>query len=96
VAEPINADISEHDHLGPYMYLKIGTWHGPQLTDDWIAGPLPALAQLARDVRARVAAAGEGQKLSFRDSFAPQSTYDLTLKIEPDTFDPARADSGCW
>jgi hypothetical protein len=95
-ANPNNRDISEHDHLGPYMYLKIGTWHGPRLDENWIAGPLPALAQLASDVRARVSVASVGDTLSFRGSFAPSAPYDLVLKVESDGFDPARADAGCW
>ena len=95
-AKPMNAEISEHDHLGPYMYLKIGTWHGPQLDENWIAGPLPALAGLATEVRGWLPNAQVGQSYSLRSLFAPAAPYDLILKVEPESFDPARADAGCW
>jgi hypothetical protein len=95
-ANPNHADISEHDHLGPYMYLKFGTWPTPQLNSDWLAGPLPALAGLARNIRAALITASVDQTLSFRSAFAPSEPYDLLLTVESDSFDPARADDGCW
>jgi hypothetical protein len=95
-SKPINASVSEHDHLGPYMYLKIGTWHSPQLNEDWIAGPLPALRALAERIRDWLPKAAVGECLSLRPLFAPSAPYDALLLVQGDAFDPARADSSCW
>jgi hypothetical protein len=43
VGDPRNRKLSEHDHLGPYMYLEIGTWNRPEITEHWIAGTLDDL-----------------------------------------------------
>jgi hypothetical protein len=95
-SKPNHTVISEHDHFGPYLYLKIGTWPAPQLNGDWIAGPLSFLTDLAQEIRSRLNAAAVGQTLSLRGFFEPSESYDLLLKIEPDSFDPAEADAGCW
>jgi hypothetical protein len=88
--------MSEHVHLGPYMYLELGSWPEPQITDHWIAGPLPALRDLAHVVRSKVASAAVGAAFSVRDAFAPGSPYDLVLELRADGFDPAKEDSACW
>ena len=49
-----NHVISEHEHYGPYMYLEIGTWATPEITDHWIAGPWNNLLELAAVVEARI------------------------------------------
>jgi len=91
-----NEPKSEHVHLGPYMYLEFGSWPTAQITDHWIAGPLPALRDLARLARSRLTSAAVGAEFSLRDAFAPGSPYDLVLELRDDGFDPAREDSACW
>jgi hypothetical protein len=87
---------SEHVHLGPYMYLELGSWPYPQITDHWIAGPLSTLRGLADVIRLKLASAAVGDVISFRDVFAPGSPYDLILELRSDGFDPAKEDSACW
>jgi hypothetical protein len=87
---------AEHDHLGPYMYLEIGLWPKPEITDHWIAGPLSALEQLAAQIRAKVDTANEDEVLPFRASYAPASPYELLLEVRPESFDPAKEDPQCW
>jgi hypothetical protein len=91
-----NELISEHEHFGPYMYLKVGTWASPEITDDWIAGPLPVLQQLALAIDAWLETAAIGERLSVRSKFAASSPYEFTLEMYADSFDPAVADPCCW
>jgi hypothetical protein len=90
-----NAALSEHIHLGPYMYLEIGTWTEPVITDHWIAGPLESLFSLATQAEKLIASAKVGEVLKFRDTFAPGSPYDLVLEVGDEAFDPAKADLAC-
>ena len=95
-SNPRNDARAEHDHLGPYMYLEIGSWPNPEITDHWIAGPQPALEQLAFQIRAKVERATENDVLSFRKLYAPASPYELLIEVRPETFDPAKEDPECW
>jgi hypothetical protein len=95
-ANPKRQALSEHEHLGPYMHLKIGTWTDPQINDTWIAGPPGALNSLAQSIDRVVAEMEPGGAASLRHVFAPLAPYDLVLELRPDQFDPASEDKGCW
>jgi molybdopterin-guanine dinucleotide biosynthesis protein A len=95
-ANPNNAVISEHEHLGPYSYLKIGTSHEPDISKQGIAGPLDSLRILAQALQQSVLASKAGDILKFRDKYAPTAPYELTLEVREDDFDPASADECCW
>ena len=95
-ANPKNEQLSEHVHLGPYMYLEIGSWSTPETTDHWIAGPLASLRYLADVMRTRIILARATDVLYFRDVYAPGSPYELTLELRDDDFDPAKEDEACW
>ncbi len=84
--------LSEHDHLGPYMYLKIGTWNDRVINDHWIAGTLVDLDRLSVLVSTEVSRAAKGHVLRLRNAYAPTSPYDLVLEVCDDEFDPAAAD----
>ena len=92
-SDPRSREISEHVHLGPYLYLEIGTWHEPLLDKHWIAGPLPDLLRLAALVQDLTAAAEDGDIIRLREVYAPASPYDLVLDVRDATFDPAGADT---
>jgi hypothetical protein len=93
---PRNQQLAEHDHFGPYMYLKIGTWSAPDISEHWIAGTLDDLKRLSGLVEERVLKAKGGDRLSLRNAYAPNALYELTLEMSEDDFDPATADVGCW
>ena len=88
--------ISEHEHFGPYRYLEVGTWHTPEITEHWIAGPQTAILALAHKLEHEILAAQPASVIAVRESFAPDSPYELQLEIQPDGFDPARQDPECW
>jgi len=95
-AAPSSQKVSEHIHFGPYMYLEVGTWTHPEITDHWIAGPVEALALLSEAMAAAVESAEPSAPIHLRQVFAPGAPYELTLTVEPSPYDPARADPGCW
>lgn len=86
---------SEHQHFGPYMFLEIGTWHEPEITHHWIAGPVPDLAALAAHVRESIPSLTVGVPRSVRAAFSPTSEYGLVLELGSEPFDPAGEDSRC-
>lgn len=88
--------LSEHAHFGPYMYLELGTWGTPEITDHWIAGPLSSLAALAHHIESSIPSMRVGCATSVRSVFAPDAAYDLVLELRDDSFDPAREDAKCW
>ena len=94
-AHPGHAALSEHEHLGPYYYLEIGTWSSPEITDHWIAGPLPRLQEMADSVDTCLVAASAGDCICLRALFAPSSSHELVPQVQDDDFDPAAADAAC-
>jgi hypothetical protein len=95
-ANPKNEMLSEHEHFGPYMYLEVGTWSEPQITDHWIAGPLLNLASLASFIEDTSRTIKIGKSVSLRSVFSPESPYDLVLELRDKDFDPALEDKQCW
>ena len=93
---PRRQPISEHDHLGPYMYLKIGTWSARVIDNHWNAGTLEDLSTLSALIAERISKAAEGDALLLRAAYAPASPYELRLDVSGDGFDPATADKACW
>jgi hypothetical protein len=93
---PRRQQLSEHDHLGPYMYLEIGTASARVIDNHWIAGTLEDLSVLSALITERVSKAKEGDVLRLREVYAPDSPYELRLEVCGDEFDPATADKACW
>jgi hypothetical protein len=93
---PGRQQLSEHDHLGPYMYLEIGTWSARVIDDHWIAGPPEDFGVLSALIAERLSKAKEGDMLRLREVYAPASPYELRLEVCGDEFDPAAADRACW
>ncbi len=92
VGNPRNAQQSEHEHFGPYMYLEIMTWPTPGFDEHAVRGPLPDLARLAELIGTRISQAGPGTILRIQQEFAADSPYALALDIREEGFDPAIAD----
>jgi hypothetical protein len=93
-ANPANAMKSEHEHYGPYMYLKIMTWPEAGCDHDAIRGSLDDLRRLAQIVDKGVSSTAVGSALHVHEEFADRSPYGLVLQIREDGFDPASADPG--
>jgi hypothetical protein len=93
---PRRQQLSEHDHLGPYMYLEIGTWNARVIDDHWIAGTLEDLNALSTLITQGISEAMPGDVIRLRHAYSPSSPYELRLEVCGDEFDPATADKACW
>jgi hypothetical protein len=92
VADPRNALESEHEHYGPYMYLKVMTWPEAGFDHNAIRGSLTDIARLAELVESKLASAQPGSAVRIHHEFAPDSPNALVLDVREDGFDPATAD----
>ena len=95
VSNPANAMLSEHDHFGPYMYLKVMTWSEAGFDADSMRGSLEDLRRLAHLIEAGVAAGQIGKSVRIQEEYATDSSFALMLDLREDGFDPASADPGC-
>ena len=92
-ANPGNSLDSEHEHYGPYRYLKVMTWAKPGFDEQSIHGPLSDLSRLAGLIEVKLSTARPGSTITIREEFEPGSPYALALELRDDGFDPASADT---
>jgi hypothetical protein len=92
VGDPKRASLYEHDHYGPYMYLKVMTWHDSAIDKNSIHGTIADLTRLAQIVDEKLAAARQGDVVMIRDEYSQESTYSLRLDVKGAGFDPASVD----
>ena len=64
-ADPRNTKLSEHDHLGPYMYLKVVTWSSSEINQDGIYGTLQDIVRLAALIRERLVSCIPGSSFAL-------------------------------
>lgn len=92
-ADSRHEEISEHEHIGPHMYLKLVTWHQPEVNKDGIYGLLSDLKNFAASIRNSLAAASPGDRLELAQGFSAGSTVGFTMVVEDNSFDPASLDT---
>ena len=86
-----NASLSEHDHYGPYSYLKIVTWSSADINRHDIRGTIEDLKNLGQVVREAMKCTVSNEFV-VREAFAPGALYSIRFMLEPDGFDPSSAD----
>lgn len=91
--DPRNAKLSEHDHFGPYMYLKVVTWSSSEINQDGIYGTLKDIVRLAALVRECVGSCNPGDSFALAQAFSTASSTEFTLVCEPDSFSPGAYDA---
>ena len=91
-AIPANERTSEHENLGPHMYLVLATWPVAKLDGHGIFGQAGDMLRLASLVRKCLARAFSGQVLRICQEYAPAAEYTLCLHVHQDAFDPASLD----
>jgi hypothetical protein len=89
---PRRAMISEHDHYGPYSYLKTVTWHEPLITKDDIQGTQSDIQRLADLIAKRLVTSDAGQIFKIDTEYSQQNEFHLHFEVREDGFDPASAD----
>ncbi len=88
--------LSEHDHFGPHLYLKITTAQEPGLGGDRVSGTPDDLRRLAARVDERLANTKVGDTFSVSGEYAAGAHFTMEGGVEEDAFDPAAADPLCW
>jgi hypothetical protein len=91
-SDPRNARPSEHEHYGPYMYLKVMTWPDPGISQNSIHGSIADLRGLGELIARHARDSAPGARIRIAEQFAKDLEYGLVLDIRDDSFDPALED----
>ena len=94
-SNPANDRLSEYAQFGPAMNLEIGTSHQPEITEQWIGGPVADLLRLATFIERSAQPNVVGKSVALRSNFSPMAPYELILDVREESFDPASADPTC-
>jgi hypothetical protein len=92
VTHPSNARLSEHQHYGPYSYLKLMTSSEAGIDAHSIRGTLDDLSRLAGLVRAALEHAKLGDVIPLGHDYVERTSCELLLDVRDDSFDPASDD----
>jgi len=87
-----NEPVSQHEHLGPYGYLKLVTWPTPEIRLDGIYGGRPDFERLAAIVEKATQGLREPSSVVLNGEYAENNEARLEIVLENIDFDPARAD----
>ena len=90
--DPLNDALSEHDHYGPYMYLKLQTAASPGIDGQGIRGSVRDLARLRDLVAERLQGADVGQSFFVGPEYSQDASFLLRFEVRAPDFDPASAD----
>lgn len=91
-SDPRNAKISEHEHYGPYSYLKFVTWTEPKVVADGIYGRVQDFDRLAGIVATAIMSAKPGDRVRIDETYGTANEARLELLLEPDNFEVSSAD----
>lgn len=92
-SNPRNDIRFEHDHYGPYGYLKV--MNNPDergFNSNAIFAPRCEFSKLADLIDSRLANSNTGSTIDLSHDFAPNSEYELRLNVAPEDFDPGLFD----
>jgi hypothetical protein len=92
VADARNATLSEHEHYGPYMYLKVQTSESPAIDEHSIRGSLEDLARLRDLVAKALRTSRAGDSFELGSEYSTAVTYPLCFELREEPFDPASED----
>lgn len=92
ITNPQNKNISEHDHFGPYSYLKIMTWDKPEITEDYIAGTLQDLRNLKQIISDKLRDSQPGQTFNIDKDYGIDNTITAKFFVMSDDFEPHKMD----
>jgi len=91
-----NSGVSEHDHFGPYMYLKIMTWSEAGVNGRSIHGSLKDLLRLSELIKNKLEASREGDSVVISSEYTETCEYKIRLNVMSHGFDPASPDPMKW
>lgn len=88
-----HSGISEHEHYGPYSYLKFVTWNEAKIVEDGLYGQPDDFRRLAESISVRCSQSPIGTQIRIDSEFSAKNEAILLIHIEQDEFDPASADA---
>lgn len=92
VANERKASLSEHEHYGPYWYLKIVTWDEPVIAERSIRGTFEDLQRLSELAKHKLENAKPGDVFEIDKEYSPNNEFKLRFEVREDGFDPVEAD----
>jgi hypothetical protein len=92
IKNPNNTGISEHEHFGPYQYLKLITWNEPKIDKQGIYGSIEDISRFASIISDKIKTAKINEEIIIDKEYSNNNDYKLIIKIMPDDFDPASLD----
>jgi len=92
IADERNAALSEHEHYGPYWYLKIITWNEAVISERDITGTLDDFRRLGEIVKQRLENALPNDTFEIDKEYAPNNEFKLRFEVREDGFDPSEED----
>jgi hypothetical protein len=90
--DPINVNLSEHEHYGPYYYLKIMTSDVERITADMFEVTIQGARQLADIVLRKAMSHAPGETFSIETEFGNNNTASALFFLMNESFDPASLD----
>ena len=88
-----NNKISEHEHYGPYSYLKIITLENQSLiSENAIGGTIAQLRKLKNIIADNLKEAKAGQTFNIDKDFGSDNTATAKFFVMADNFDPVSMD----
>lgn len=87
-----NINLSEHQHYGPYMYLKVMTWTDRGIDGNSIHGSIDDLLSFADVIDSGLNNARSGDTIDLGREYVSNPDHNLLFVVRDDDFDPATAD----
>lgn len=87
-----NEGLGEHEHLGPYQYLKIVTSNEPMITKQGIFGSFSDLKSFAKLFKSKLDQGSVNGQFTIGNEFAKSCEYWMVFHVMPDGFDPVSMD----
>lgn len=91
-SNPYNQKISEHQHYGPYMYLKIATSVDFGIGKYGFCGSLRNFNDLGRQINDKIMSAEENSTIVFVPIWSSVTDYRLIFDVRQENFDLATVD----
>jgi len=91
-----NSQIGEHDHIGPYSYLKIMTSDTFKITKNSICGSLNNLLKLSEKIKEKIKESKENDVFAIDSQFCEECEYSLEFSVKEYGYDPALSDKQLW
>jgi len=90
---PINAEVFEHNHYGPYRYLKIITLDDQAIINDRaIGGTIDDLKKLKSIISEKIKSSQPGQTFNIDKDYGEDNTVTAKFFVMADDFEPVSMD----